>query len=457
MNMPFRSPVAAEPAEALPRPGSKNNWQEKVPTSTRNAGLFGAAVTAVFVLGFGAWAATAPISGAVVASGVVQASGQNQIVDHLEGGIVSKILVSEGQAVSEGDVLMTLEVTMIMAERNRVTAALLSTEAQLVRAEAERDGLPELAFPAELEARARMAENFASLDEQRAEFRNRLARHQAELAAIEQRVLAANDEIEGLLIQKNSEESKLAVLREELADKQKLLKQGLTPRSQYQALQRAEADSMGRIGALTAGVGQKRAAVAEFIEQKAGLEAQRREAAAAQINEVRARAADLREQLRSREDVLARSEIRAPVTGVIVKLHKNTVGSSVRSGEPVAELLPTARDLQMEVRVSTQDVDAVKIGQSAILRLSALNARTTPDVPARVTYLSADRLVDEATREPYFTARLEIDGELPDGVDPEKIYPGMPVDALIQTGERTFLEYLVRPIQDSFAKAFREE
>jgi len=184
----------------------------------------------------------------VVASGVVQASGQNQIVDHLEGGIVSKILVSEGQAVSEGDVLMTLEVTMIMAERNRVTAALLSTEAQLVRAEAERDGLPELAFPAELEARARMAENFASLDEQRAEFRNRLARHQAELAAIEQRVLAANDEIEGLLIQKNSEESKLAVLREELADKQKLLKQGLTPRSQYQALQRAEADSMGRIG-----------------------------------------------------------------------------------------------------------------------------------------------------------------------------------------------------------------
>lgn len=457
MNMQPGAPFQPQPAAPQARPKSRHPWQDAVPTSTRNPMLFGILVSAVFVFGFGVWAATAPISGAVVTSGLIQASGQNQVVDHLEGGIISKILVAEGQIVKEGDVLMTLDATRILAERNRVTAALLSVEAQIVRAEAERDGLREIAFGAELESRARLADSYNSLDEQRAEFRNRLERHTAELAALDLRVRASQEEIEGLEIQKSSEEQKLVVTREELADKKTLLDKGLTPRSQYQALQRAEADSLGRIGGLAATIGQRRSAIAEFAEQQAGLEATRREAASAQINELRARVADLREQLRSREDVLVRAEIRAPATGVIVKLAKNTVGSSVRPGEPVAELLPTARDLVIQVRVAPQDVDAVKVGQPAILRLTALNARTTPDVPGSVTFLSADRLVDEATREPYYTARLEIAGEFPPGLDATQLYAGMPVDALIQTGERTFLEYLARPIQDSFARAFREE
>lgn len=456
MNTSFESLLDAKPAQA-PAGLSKQAWQDGVPTSTRKAVLLGAAISAVFLLGFGAWAATAPISGAVIASGVVQASGQNQIVDHLEGGIVSAIHVSEGQAVRKGDVLMTLDATLITAERNRIAAALLLAEAQLVRVAAERDERTEIAFGPELEARARMVESEEILHEQRAEFRNRLERHEAELAVIVQRVNAAKDEIEGLLIQKVSEETKLAVLREELANKQTLLEQGLMSRSQYQAVQRAEADSLGRIGGLTAAIGQKRAAIAEFAEQRTGVEAMRREAAASQINDVRAKAADLREQLRAREEVLTRTEIRASVAGVINELSKNTIGSSVKPGEPVAEILPTSREMQIEVRVPTFDVDAVKIGQKAMLRLSALNARTTPDVLARVTYLSADRLVDQSTRESYFTVRLQIEGELPEGVDAEKIYPGMPVDALIQTGERTFVEYMARPIQDSFAKAFREE
>lgn len=444
-------------APASPAAPAKRRWQDDVPTSARVPVLLGLAVTAAFVLGFGLWAATAPISGAVVAVGIVQASGQNQVVDHLEGGIIAEILVAEGDVVDEGEVLMRLDTTRTIAERNRVASALLSVEAQLVRSEAERDGLEQLAFGPELEDRARLVDGYGSLDEQRSEFRNRLERHKAEMAALELRVQAAHEEIEGLAIQKESEERKLAVTREELADKKTLLDRGLTPRSQYQALQRAEADSLGRIGALAASMGQRRSSIAELAEQQAGLEATRREAAAAQINELRARLADLREQLRSREDVLARSAIRAPAPGIIVELAKNTVGSSVRPGEAVAELLPTASDLQIQVRVAPHDIDQVKIGQQAVLRLTALNARTTPDVPARVTYLSADRLVDEATREPFFTARLEIEGELPPGVAAGQIYPGMPVDALIQTGERTFFEYLVRPVQDSFAKAFRED
>ena len=149
--------------------------------------------------------------------------------------------------------------------------------------------------------------------------------------------------------------------------------------------------------------------------------------------------------------------IRAPVDGVIVKIEKNTIGSIIRPGETVLELLPTSNDLIISARVSPIDVDIVTIGQQASIRFSALNARVTPEVPATVEYISADRLVDEATQEVYFDARLKLTETLPEGFDAKKIYAGMPVDAFIKTGDRTFVEYLAKPITDSFRGAFTEE
>lgn len=432
-------------------------WQDQVPTGLARPTLFGAAVAALFLLGFGVWAALAPLSGAVVAAGVVQASGQNKVVEHLEGGIIASINVREGEAVTAGQVLLSIDTTRLTVDRNRVNVALIATQAQLARAEAERDGRSELQFSPEISIGARIAGVEGDLDQQRAEFSNRLQRHRSELAAVEQRVNAAGDEIAGLQIQKTSEQRKLEVLRSELADKQTLLKQGLTPRSQVNTLQRAEADSLGALGSITANIGQKKSAIAELGEQSAGLEAKRREAASSEVNELRAKIGDLREQMRTRDDILARSEIRAPDSGIIVKLAKNTVGSIIKPGEPVVELLPTGGDLIIDAKVPPQDVDSVKVGQDANLRFTALNARTTPEVAAKVTYISADRLLDPDTREPYYSARLEITGDLPVEIKPGQIQPGMPVDAFIKTGDRTFLEYLVRPVQDSFAKAFREE
>lgn len=454
MNMLSAEQIAQQPAR---QSGGAPAWQQKVPVSINRPTLFGILVTAAFFAGFGLWAIFAPLSGAVVATGVVQASGQNKVVEHLEGGIIATIHVREGQAVKAGESLLSIDTTRVAADRNRVVVALIGAEAQFARAAAERDGKTELVFEAAITNAARVAGVDADIDQQRAEFANRLQRHQAELAAVEQRVLAANEEIQGLEIQKTSEQRKLEVVREELADKEQLLKQGLTPRSQYNALQRAEADSLGVLGSITANIGQKKSAIAELGEQRAGLEAKRREAAAAEVNELRAKISDLREQLRTKDDILTRSEIRAPDNGIIVKLSKNTVGSVIKPGEPVVELLPTSNDLVIDARISPQDIDAVKIGQDASLRLTALNQRTTPEVAARVAYVSADRLVDEATREPYYSARIEIAGDLPAEIGPGQIQPGMPADAFIKTGDRTFLEYLIRPIQDSFAKAFREE
>jgi HlyD family secretion protein len=265
------------------------------------------------------------------------------------------------------------------------------------------------------------------------------------------------EEISGMEIQRSAEEAKLAILREEIAGKAGLLEKGLAQRDEVNALRRAEADSAGRIGSLAATVAQRRATIAELRQEQITREATRRENAAREANEARTRIGDLREQLAAREEALTRTRILSPADGVVVRIAKNTIGGVVRPGETVIELLPSSRELVVDARVAPGDVDAVHVGQVARLRLTALNQRTTPEIGATVAYVSADRLIDTTTGEAYFTARLAMDRGLPDGVAAGQILPGMPVETYIGTGERTFVEYLVRPLADSFAKAFREE
>jgi HlyD family type I secretion membrane fusion protein len=447
----------AAPASVVSSAREHGAWKRRIPTSTAGVTLFGLIVIAAFIAFFGVWAVTAPLAGATVAMGVVQAKGQNQVVEHLEGGIIREIRVREGDKVAMGDIVMVLDKTKAEAEMNRVAAALVGARASLARAEAERSGATDLVFAADLVEAAKARDLQADLDEQREEFRNRYQRHVAELAVLTQRVQASLEEIEGLQIQKTAEERKLEVIRRELEDKRTLLDQGLTPKSQINELERAEADSLGRIGGLTASIAQRKVSIVEIEEQRAGLEAQRRESASAEVNEQRSKISDLNEQMRSRRDIMDRMVIRAPTDGIVVRLAKNTVGSVVQPGEGVIEFLPTSEELIVDARIAVTDIDNVTLGQEAELRLVALNQRTTPEVPATVIYVSADRVVDQQTNESFFIAHLRMTEDLPPGVRREQIYPGMPVDAYIKTGERTFLEYLVQPIRDSFAKAFREE
>jgi len=433
------------------------DWKSRLPTSVKGPISSGLIIAALFVGGFGIWGATVPISGAAVASGIVAASGLNQTVDHLEGGLIAEILVAEGQRIKANEPILRLDATRVKSERDRVSNQLLGIEAKIIRARAERDGMETLEFPQLLLDKARELGKSDDLRQQQKEFENRLSRHKSELSVLEQRKQATKDEIAGLEVQKDSETTKLAVIRDELEQKRKLLERGLTPRSQFNALQRAEADSEGRIGALQATIAQRKTSLLEIDKQALRQVASRLEDASGEVNAAQLQVNDLTEQLLSREDVLSRLVIRAPVDGVVVKLNKNTVGSVVRPGETVVEILPTSSDLIIEARVPPQDIDVVRPGQGANVRFVALNTRTTPEVPASVTYVSADRLVDPDTRAPYYLARLQLDGELPEPLTRDQIYPGMPVDAFIGTGERTFFEYLARPILDSFNKAFREQ
>jgi HlyD family secretion protein len=439
--------------QATPAP---DNWQSRIPTSYGRAILGGFLVLASFCGGFGLWAVTAPISGAVIATGVMRASGQNKLVDHLDGGVIASIPVHEGEAVKAGDILLTIDTTRTTAERDRISLALMSATAQLARARAEQTGAKHLVLPETLKRNAAAAGATGDIEQQMSEFDNRRTRHIAELSAIDQRVRAAEEEIAGLVIQKNSEERKLAVLREDLSNKESLLAKGLVPKVEVNSLRRSEADSMGVIGSLTARIGERRSAIAELYQQTVTIEARRREAASSEVSDLSAKIADLTQQLRRQEDILAKSVIRAPDDGIILRLPKNTVGSALKAGDTVAEILPTANELLVEARIAPQDIDTVRVGQAAQLRLVAFNSKTTPDVAGEVSYVSADRFTDPNGHESFYTARIRLSGPLPQELAANRIQSGMPVEAFIKTGDRTFFAYLIQPLEDSFSKAFRE-
>ncbi|MGB7287865.1 MAG: HlyD family type I secretion periplasmic adaptor subunit [Salaquimonas sp.] len=457
--MTDHNPVKLEMA-ATPNAGNSKvdeGWKNKLPTSVRGPIIAGCLIIGVFVGGFGFWGATVPISGAAVASGIVAASGLNQTVDHLEGGIIEEILVVEGARISKDQPLMRLDPTRVLSERDRVKAQLFGLKAKMLRTRAERDQLAEFEYSQEVQEEAKSIGMQDDLVQQEREFQSRRQRLLSEVNVLAQRSQAIEDEIAGLEIQKSSETTKLVVIRDELDQKEKLLKRGLTPRSQFNALQRAEADSEGRIGGLTATIAQRRTTLLEIEKQLITQDATRVEDASSQLNNIQLQVNDLEQQLRSREDVLSRMIILSPIDGVVVKLNKNTVGGVVRPGETVFEILPTGADFIIEARIPPQDIDVVRLGQTANVRFVALNTRTTPEVAASVIYVSADRLVDPDTRAPYYLARLQLTEDLPPPLTSDQIYPGMPVDAFIGTGERTFFEYLSRPITDSFNRAFREQ
>lgn len=432
-------------------------WAKDVRTGTRLVSAVGLGATLLFVFGFGAWASLAPLAGAAVAPGVVAAAGQNQRVQHLEGGIIDKILVQEGDRVKAGQPLFELDGTSALVQHNRVQKQLVALSARAARLAAERDSADQLVFPENLEKTAGAEGDNSVLVEQAAEFKARLARHRQELAILQQRVNALNDQIEGMAAQQDAVERQIEVVQEEAGRKKGLLDKGLTDRSEYTALLRSEADLLGELGQTKASILASHTQIAEAQEQMARLRTQRVETAISELNDVRAQIADAEEQQRAAKAILDRIVIRSPSDGIIIEMAYNSRGSVVRPGDTLLELLPTASNFVIEARVSPQDVDVIKVGQEARLRFSALNTRTTPIVDATVTYLSADRLVDQKNEQPYYTARLRMTDALPPEIKADQIYPGMPVETYIRTNERTFFEYLVRPIVDSFNRAFREE
>ena len=440
----------------MTRLSANTSWASSIATSTRSYALVGYLTVAAFVAVFGYWIAAAPLSGAIIAPGVIAAAGQNVSIQHLEGGIVETIHALEGARVEAGEPMLELEPTMVEAQLNRLLRQSTALRARAARLASERDGLEEMAVPPELLSVPPDPKVAEVIDEQRNEFVARLSRYRTELEIIHQRRAALEAAVAGLEAQKSATEEQLRLVDEETSRKETLLGDGLAVRSDYTILLRSQAELVGQIGALQSQIASSSIQMVEAQEQIERLKTSRVEDALAELNTVRASLADIEEQIIAAASVARRTVIRAPVDGIVVQALHNSAGGIVSPGSKIYELLPTTSGLVVETRIRPQDIDAVTIGQEARLRFTALDVRRTPEVSAVVTYVGADRRVDEVTREVYFEIRLELTPELPPGISLEQIYPGMPVETYIATGDRTFLQYLLKPIQDSFSRAFRE-
>ncbi|RRH90052.1 HlyD family type I secretion periplasmic adaptor subunit [Mesorhizobium tamadayense] len=431
------------------------SWQRNVDTRTDRITLAGYASVSVFLLGFGFWGAMAPIAGATIAPGVVAAAGQNVMIQHLEGGVVSSIKAREGDRVIRGQALIVLDPTVAQSQLNRVLKQWVAQKAEIARLEAERDGLEKIVLPRDLGAHSGASEFTDVFAEQTKEFQARLARYAADQEILRERVAALQEAVSGLKAQKDAAENQLAIVNAETERKKHLLEKGLTNRSEYTDLLRSTAELVGQAGSLEAQIASSAIQIVEARQQIERLTTSRVEDAVTELNKARVEVADLEEQINAARSVLVRTTIRAPVDGIIVRSLYNSEGSVIRAGEVAMEILPT-NEFIIEAKIKPEDIDSIRVGQGANMMFTALNARTTPKVPGKVFYISADRLITPSTGQPYYTVRLNMADKLPPQVKPEQIYPGMPVETFISTGERTFLSYLTKPLVDSFQRAFRE-
>lgn len=444
------------PSQTLSVVARTYHWQEKVDTRTGRVSLVGFISMAIFLVAFGYWAAAAPIGGATIAPGVVAAAGQNVMIQHLDGGIITSIRVREGDRVSRGQALITLDPTLPQAQLNRMLKQWVAQRAEVARLDAERDGSKKIDLPNELRPYSEDPGYSGFIEEQNKEFQARFARYTADQEILKQRVTALQEAIVGLRARKAAAEKQLVIVKEETERKKALLDKGLTNRSEYTDLLRSTADLVGQAGSLEAQIASFVSQTEEARQQIERLTTARVEDAVTELSKTRAQVADLEEQINAARSVLERTTIRTPVDGIVVRSLYNSVGSVIRAGESAMELLPTMDQFIVEAKIKPEDIDSIRVGQDASLMFTALNARTTPKVSGKVFYISADRLVTPNTGQPYYTARIKMAEHLPPQIKPEQIYPGMPVETFISTGERTFLSYLTKPLIDSFQRAFRE-
>jgi HlyD family secretion protein len=438
------------------------SWYDDVPRATKTHKVLGYTAVAITVLGFGLWANVALISGAIVATGLFVTTGQNKIVQHLEGGVIKDILVREGDIVEPGQVLVRLDDTTPRAELRRLAIRNVLNTAKTARYMAEIQGDRQVDFPTDLAPKSAgldIRDIDEIIDTQRLAFDARRKNVDTQIAALADAITGLQQRIDAGGLQEQSVKQQVELIREEFASKSTLLPGGLIKKSELLALQRSEANLVGEIGRLGGDVGDARARIARTKEEMAGIRATAIKDAVEQLHQVGADLADVRERMRAAEGVLGRIEIKAPVRGAVVKLRYHTAGGVIEPGKPVMEIVPSREDLLVEARVRSRDIDHVEIGQRAEVRLTALDQRITPMAHGHVVYVSADAVPDDAkpgqAPDSYIT-RIRLD-QLGSHSDPNfKAKPGMPAEVYIQTGERTFFQYLMKPVADSMNRAFRE-
>jgi HlyD family type I secretion membrane fusion protein len=413
-----------------------------------------AVITGTFVI-LGGWSAVARLDSAITAQGVVSAETNRKTVQHLEGGIVREILVREGQHIRTGEVLFKLDLTAPKAGFELQRNQLVSAVAQEARLIAERDSTEEISFPTELTDRKDDPNVAGAISDQIAQFQERGASLKNQTNILKTKIDQYNSEIEGLRQERAGTENQLKFINEELVGVRWLFERQLTQKSRLMYLEREKSRLEGAMGRSIADESKAQNSIAEARLQIGQIRQKFQEDVASSMQETRQKLNDLREKVRVARDVLSRVDITSPTTGVVQNLRVFTTGGVIKPGEPLLDVLPEQDALIVQARVQPQDTENLETGMTAEIRFPSFHSRIIPIIMGHVESISRDRLMDDATKQPYFLDQVVAD-DIPGSVK-ERLSAGMPADVIFPTGERTVLDYLVRPLKDRLHGVMREK
>ena len=435
-----------------------DNQIERPSASISGVTLAGLIIVVSIFFGLGTWAAMAPIAKAVSAAAAVKVRGDRKQIQHLEGGIVAGLFVEEGQAVEKGDLLVSLNPLQATATVSRFKNRMDQALAKEARLEAELNQEKSITYKGDLLERLSLDNTVQEIVEaEEKQFKARKDSFDGTVSILEQRLQQLKNEIAGLKIQMKSRYDQLSIFRDELRDLRSLYEKGYYRKSQILALERAIVELEGLAGGDSALIARAMSSMGETERQIINVRQRFREDVVGQLSEVKAQIADLEENVVVADDVLGRTEILSPIGGIVQGLSIHTIGGVVLPGSLIMEIAPRNDDLIVQANILPNDIDSVEIGQKAEVRLTSLSLRTTPAIFGIVTAVSGDSILDPVTGVSYFRSRVEIPREEIEKLDDVKLTSGMPAEVLIQTGERTALDYLLKPMTDALVRGMNEE
>lgn len=442
-----------------PSPTSSKTTLDLSPAlqSLRRHTLFGVTVVLALFIGLGSWMAMASLSGAVVASGKLVVESNVKDVQHPDGGIVGEIHVRDGDRVQAGDLLIRLDDTMARASLGIVDSQIDALRARKMRLIAERNDAETITVPDPFMSRMKETTVTELVAAETKLFEARRRSLEGEKAQLQQKLLQLSETIVGLEAQKTANEEESRHIRDELAGLEMLYKKQLVPITRVAALRRERASLGGKHGELTAQIAATGMQISETEMSILQLDRDRQTDVLTELGDIDQQLAELMQKQVALRDQLRRIDIRAPYGGTIYQMAVHTIGGVVAAGDRIMGIVPDQDELVIEARTSPNDIDQVHSGQKAMLRFTAFNQRTTPELSGTVSFVAADLSRDELTGETYYNVRVKIAAGEMKKLDGQGLMPGMPVETFIATGERTALSYLAKPLTDQFARAFREE
>jgi HlyD family secretion protein len=418
--------------------------------------IAGLALMLVVAGGFGGWASTVQISGALIAPGSVVVESNVKKVQHPTGGVVGEVRVRDGDMVKAGDIVVRLDETVVKAGLAIVVKTLNGLWARAARLEAEQRGLDQIKFPTMLTDRADDPDVRDVMASETKLFEVRVFGRAGQKSQLRERVSQLNEEIAGLTAQEQAKDKEIALVEKELVGVRQLYDQRLIQLSRLTTLERDMARLAGERAQYIAARAQAKGKITETELQIIQIDKDVVSEVSKDLREANDKIGEFVERKVTAEDQLRRIDIRAPQDGVVLQSTVHTVGGVITAGDAIMMIVPRADDLSVEAKVNPQDIDKLQIGQKTLLRLSAFNQRTTPELNGVVTRVSADVTSDQRTGQSYYTIRVSLPAGEIARLGEVKIIPGMPVEAFVQTGDRTMFSYLMKPFSDQLMRSFRE-